>query len=88
ASRPTNRSTRFIHRIGTPVTVSPHPTGAHPPKPTTTRLVGLGQSPVSYERDHPAAPESQGYKLEIGGRNKLAQIALRSSLELMLELGF
>ena len=39
---------RFIHRTGPPVTVSPQPTGA--PKrnpPTTTRLVGLGRSPVS-----------------------------------------
>lgn len=43
---------------------------------------------ASYERDRPDAPDSQGYKLEIGGRNKLAQIALRSSLELLLELGF
>lgn len=42
----------------------------------------------SYKRECPAAPESQAYKLEIGGRNKLAQIALRSSLELLLELGF
>jgi hypothetical protein len=32
ASRPTNRSTRFIHRTGPPVTVSIPPAGA--PTPT------------------------------------------------------
>ncbi|MGH3832454.1 MAG: aminotransferase class V-fold PLP-dependent enzyme [Pseudonocardiaceae bacterium] len=46
------------------------------------------QSVSYHERERTAAPESEGYKLEIGGRHKLAQIALRSSLELMLELGF
>jgi len=46
ASRPTKRFERFIHRTGTPVTVSA-PTGALPPSRPRHGSSGWGGSPVS-----------------------------------------
>src|SRR3954453_18663564 len=48
ASRPTNRPMRFIHRPGTPVTVSTPPAGA-PDHDATSRCTpsGMGRSPAS-----------------------------------------
>src|SRR4051812_26378037 len=47
AARPTNRSMRFIHRTGTPVTVYIPPTGA-PDADATSRCTpsGMGRSPA------------------------------------------
>src|SRR4051794_41101267 len=51
ASRPTNRSTRFIHRTGTPVTVSIPLAGA-PDADATSRGTpsGMGRSPARVDR--------------------------------------
>src|SRR5215213_11173072 len=60
ASRPTNRSTRFIHRTGPPVTVSIPPAGA-PDADATSRGTpsGMGRSPASLLRPTKSARSSQ-----------------------------
>ena len=63
ASRPTNRSVRFIHRTGPPVTVWIPPTGAHRPTPPWRHASsGWGEAPLGLGGEHgvtaPVEPRS------------------------------